>query len=172
MRALTFKGYLLSQLQQLSGFDSTSLYAFSRMAFNNARLKDVLSLYLVLYTEDNLRDKLLKKYDFMNSSCNRLSGINEYNLDSYLNPDNSSAYKTVFENYLHQCNKKNNEDKLKLMMYEKISVVKENKKISNYKIYKTLNLNHGNINSFLKYGDTNKVSLDTVRRILAFVNEY
>ena len=60
MRELTFKGYLLSQLQELSGFNSTSLYAFSGFAYNNARLKDVLSIYLVMYTEENLRKKLLK----------------------------------------------------------------------------------------------------------------
>ena len=172
MRELTFKGYLLSQLQQLSGFDSTSLYAFSQMAGSNARLKDALSLYLVMYTEDNLRDKLLKKYDYMNSSCDRLSGINECNLDSYLSADGLSEYKTVFDNYQYQCNKKKNEDKLKLMMYEKIFTVKEKKNVSNYRIYKSLNLNHGNVNSFLKNGDASKVSLDTVRRILAFVNEY
>lgn len=51
MRELTFKGYLLSQLQELSGFNSISLYTFSQLACNNARLKDALTLYLVMYTE-------------------------------------------------------------------------------------------------------------------------
>ncbi len=32
MRALTFKGYLLSQLQELSGVGGTSLYSFSKLA--------------------------------------------------------------------------------------------------------------------------------------------
>ena len=40
MRELTFKGYLLSQLQELSEVKTTSLYTFSYIAENNARLKD------------------------------------------------------------------------------------------------------------------------------------
>lgn len=35
MRALIFKGYLLSQLQELSGVGGTSLYSFSKLAENN-----------------------------------------------------------------------------------------------------------------------------------------
>ena len=48
MRALTFKGYLLSQLQELSGVGGTSLYSFSKLAENNFRLKDALCLYLMM----------------------------------------------------------------------------------------------------------------------------
>ena len=57
-------------------------------------------------------------------------------------------------------------------MCVKISEVKEAKSVSNYRIYKEMNLNPGNVNAFLKNEDTSKVSLDTARKILAFVNEY
>lgn len=60
MRALTFKGYLLSQLQELSGVGGTSLYSFSKLAENNFRLKDALCLYLMMFTDKNLKNKLLK----------------------------------------------------------------------------------------------------------------
>lgn len=53
MRALTFKGYLLSQLQELSGVGGTSLYSFSKLAENNIRLKDALCLYLMMFTDKN-----------------------------------------------------------------------------------------------------------------------
>ena len=56
------------------------------------------------------------------------------------------------------------------MMQKRIIEVQEEKGITNYNIYKTLNLNPGNVNAFLKNGDTGKVGLDTVRRILTFVN--
>lgn len=69
MRALTFKGYLLSQLQELSGVDGTSLYSFSKLAENNFRLKDALCLYLMMFTDKNLKSKLLKKYDYLNDGC-------------------------------------------------------------------------------------------------------
>lgn len=59
-----------------------------------------------------------------------------------------------------------------MMMYNKISEVKQAKCVSNYRIYKELNLNPGNVNAFLKNEDTSKVSVDTARKILAFVNDY
>ena len=57
-------------------------------------------------------------------------------------------------------------------MYKKIFEVKHQKCITNYRIYKELNLNAGNVNSFLKYGNTDKLSVETVRKVLAFINEY
>ena len=172
MRELTFKGYLRSQLQELSGLNSTSLYAFSKFAIDNARLKDALSLYLVMYTEEGLRNKLLKKYEFLNVSCEKLCGLNESNLDSYLKDNNQSEYTTVYNNFLYQRNHREQENRIKTMMYERIIEVKKIKCVTNYCIYKHLELNPGNVNAFLKNGDVSKVSLDTVRKILSFVNEY
>ena len=59
-----------------------------------------------------------------------------------------------------------------MMMYKRISEVKQAKCVTNYRIYKELNLNPGNVNAFLKNEDTSKVSVDTARKILAFVNNY
>lgn len=53
MRELTFKGYLLFQLKELSGCNTTSLYIFSNLASSNARLQDALTMYLVLYTKED-----------------------------------------------------------------------------------------------------------------------
>lgn len=171
MRELTLKVYLLSQLQELSGFNSTSLYAFSQLAHNNARLKDTLTLYLVMYTEENLRNKLLKKFDYLNNSCEKLKGLDNNNVETYLQNDSLSEYRTIYNNFLYQRNRKEQEDRLKMMMYRRISEVKQAKCVTNYRIYKELNLNPGNVNAFLKNEDTSKVSLDTARKILTFVNE-
>lgn len=171
MRKLTFKGYLLSQLQSLSEVKSTSLYTFSYIAENNARLKDTLCLYLVLFTKENLKNKLLNKYVFLAEDCNALKNLTIDNIEVFLNKDNLSQYKTIYENYLYLRDKKNNDDKIKTIMYNKILEVKNLKKITNYRIYTALKLNPGNANAFLKNGDISKVSLNTTRRILQFVNE-
>ena len=60
MRELTFKGYLLFQLKELSGCNTTSLYIFSNLASSNARLQDALTMYLVLYTKEDLKNRLIK----------------------------------------------------------------------------------------------------------------
>lgn len=172
MRELTFKGYLLSQLQELSELKTTSMYSFSKSALNNARLRDVLVMYLVLYTDDNLKNKLLKKFSYLVSPCERLYGLTQDNVSVFLNCDNLSEYKTVYDNFVYQRDHKKQDDKIKLMMYSRICELKQLKEISNYRIYKELALNHGNINAFLKNGDVSKVGLDTVRKILEFVNSY
>ena len=80
-------------------------------------------------------------------------------------------YRTIYENYLNQKNAKQNEDKIKALMQKRIVEVQAEKGISNYRIYKALNLNPGNVNAFLKNGDTGKVGIDTARRMLAYVNQ-
>ena len=102
MRALTFKGYLLSQLQELSGVGGTSLYSFSKLAENNFRLKDALCLYLMMFTDKNLKNKLLKKYDYLNDGCEKLSGITDNNVKKYVSEKELSEYKTIYDNYLYR----------------------------------------------------------------------
>ena len=97
MRALTFKGYLLSQLQELSGVGGTSLYSFSKLAENNFRLKDALCLYLMMFTDKNLKNKLLKKYDYLNDGCEKLSGITDNNVEKYVSKKELSEYKTIYD---------------------------------------------------------------------------
>lgn len=172
MRELTFKGYLLSELQTLSGVKSTSLYTFSHIAEKNARLKDTLCLYLVLFTEEKLLNRLVKKYSYLKIPCSKLSELNETNVDSYLHRDDLSEYETIYKNYLYMRNKKAHDNKIKEMMFLRITETIKLKNITNYRIYTTLGLNPGNANAFLKNGDVSKVSLDTTRRILQFVNEY
>ena len=58
------------------------------------------------------------------------------------------------------------------MMFQRIAQLQQEKEITNYAVYKALNLNPGNTNAFLKNGDVSKLSLDTVRRILEYVNQY
>lgn len=166
MRVLTFKGYLQQQLCELSDCDSKSLYKFARSAESNARLRDVLCLYLNYYVEEKLKNQLCKKFPYLSKGCDRLQ---EFSPDR---PDDSlSEYKTIYENYLNQKNKKQNEDKVKALMQKKIVEMQKEKGITNYRIYKALNLNPGNVNAFLKNGDTGKVGLNTARRMLKYVNQ-
>ncbi len=62
----------------------TSLYSFSKLAENNFRLKDALCLYLMMFTDKNLKNKLLKKYDYLNDGCEKLSGITDNNVEKYV----------------------------------------------------------------------------------------
>lgn len=171
MREWTLKGYLLSQLQMFSDYDGVSLYAFSDMARSNARLQDALCMYLMLYVDDSLRNRLMKKYAYLQAPCQSLAGLTVDNVESFFDCDQFSEYQTVYSNYCYLRDRGEKEDKLKRIMYQKIAERQREKNLTNYRIYTQLRLNPGNINAFLKNGDVSKVSLDTTRQILAFVNE-
>ena len=166
MRELTLKGYLQQQLCELSSCDSKSLYKFARLAESNARLRDVLCLFLNCFVDDKLKKQLCKRFPYLAKGCDRLHGVLPDQPD-----DSLSEYKTIYENYLNQKNKKQNEDKVKALMQKRIVEAQKEKGITNYRIYKALNLNPGNVNAFLKNGDTGKVGLDTARRMLKYVNQ-
>lgn len=164
MRELSFKGYLQQQLCELSNYDSKSLYKFARLAESNARLKNTLCLYLNYFVDEKLKNQLCKNFSYLKEDCDRIDGVAVEDLSL-------SEYKTIYENYLNYKNRKQNEDKIKLLMQKRIVEVQEEKGITNYRIYKELNLNPGNVNAFLKNGDTGKVGLDTARKMLAYVNQ-
>ena len=142
MRELTFKGYLQQQLCELSDCDSKSLYKFARLAESNVRLRDVLCLFLNCYVDEKLKKQLCKKFPYLSKGCDRLQGFSPDQPDGLL-----SEYKTIYENYLNQKNKKQNEDKVKALMQKKIVEMQKEKGITNYRIYKALNLNPGNVNA-------------------------
>ena len=166
MRKLTFKGYLQQQLCELSGLNSKSLYKFAKLSENNARLRDVLCMFLNYYVDEKLKKQLCKRFPYLSKGCELLNGISLEHFD-----DSLSEYRTIYENYLNKKKSKANEDKLKALMQKRIVEVQVEKGITNYRIYKALNLNAGNVNAFLKYGDTGKVGLETARKMLVYVNQ-
>ena len=172
MRKLSLKSYLEKQMVTLSGLNSKSLYRFSAMSEKNARLKDTVVLYLMLFVKEDLKRYLLNKYPYLSSGCEKLTGITPENAERFLTDDSLSEYRTIYENYLNTIGSHDSENRIKRMMYQRIVQLQAEKGITNYAIYKALKLNPGNANAFLKNGDVSKLSLDTVRRILEFVNQY
>lgn len=60
MRELSFKGFLQQQLCELSGLNSKSLYKFAKLSENNARLRNVLCMFLNYYVDEKLKNQLCK----------------------------------------------------------------------------------------------------------------
>lgn len=79
------------------------------------------------------------------------------------------AYRKCWNSYVSVRDKKLHELHTKQLMAKKINTLQQQYGISNYQVYKNLELNPGNINAFLTHADGSKVSLDTARRILNYV---
>ena len=57
----------------------------------------------------------------------------------------------------------------KELMRKKVKRLQEKNGVTNYRIYTDLKLNPGNLNAWLKHGDSEKVSLETARMTLRYV---
>ena len=79
-----------------------------------------------------------------------------------------AEYHKVWRSYQSRKNRGQADEHTKELMRQKVKRLQE-KSVTNYRIYTDLKLNPGNLNAWLKYGDGDKVSLETARRALRYV---
>ena len=173
MQELTFRGYLSQYVKQLSKSNTTNLAALvSESNFENPRLREPLTLY-VLYTDK--QDVFFKHNAVSPSFDTHKSFLREYSPDemtkllSDCSPLLPEAYHKVWRSYQSQKNRFQADTHTKELMRNKILRLQKAKKVSNYRIYTDLKLNPGNINSWLKNGANEKVSLDNARKVLHYI---
>lgn len=173
MRQLTFPGFLTRYVRQLSGADTTNLQMLTMMACGEMpRLAEPLLLY-ALYNQKQAHllktargtalypeyQRLLCQYTPETMTAELCSG-------SHLLDAN---YHKVWRTYLSLKDRVKADDHTKSLMRQRILHLQSASSITNYYIYTQLKLNPGNVNAWLKHGDSRKVSLDTARKILQFL---
>ena len=176
MRKLTFKGFLARYVKQLSKANTNSLYKLAEEASgDNPRLKEPL-LLLALYS--GKQTVLLQATKDQNLFAEYQRMVSQYSADqmTQMFEDNASVlpneYHKVWRSFKTQKNRGQSDDHTKELMRFKVKRLQEQCGVSNYRIYTDLKLNPGNVNAWLKHGAADKVSLNTVRRILRYVERY
>ena len=176
MRELTFRGFLTQYVKQLSAQETNSLYKLAaEVSKSNARLREPLLLYAV-YSEK--QDVLLHatKDPAMYETYQVIVSRYDANAMTALLETSSSAlpteYHKVWRSFQSQKNRGQSDDHTKELMRIKVKRLQERCGVSNYRIYTDLNLNPGNVNAWLKHGVADKVSLETARRALRYVEGY
>ena len=173
MRELTFAGFLSRYVRELSMSGTNSISKLAREAANdNVRLREPLLLYALFadnraLLQKNINNDTLKaQYDAIfdqYSNAQMLQALKEND------PALSAEYRKVWRSYLAQKNRKETDAHTKELIRQRILSMQKEKGVSNYRIYKTLGMNPGNINDWLKNGAGEKVSLTTARKAFAFV---
>ena len=174
MRELTFKGFLTCYVRQLSKTDTNSLYKLAaEAATDNPRLREPLFLY-ALYSEKlsvllqaTKNAALRATYDEMAQYTAQQMTVLLENGSSTL----SNEYHKVWHSYLSQKNRGQADDHTKELIRQKVKRLQVKHGVSNYRIYTDLQLNPGNLNAWLKHGHSDKVSLETARRTLHYVEQ-
>lgn len=174
MRKLTLEGFLMNYVKELSLENTLNILKLEDEVIKNVRLKQVLPLLLLI--DDTKRLVLENKFpDSINLKNMRIleTKIKHKSLYDYLLSDQARLeYKKILESYLVEKTKKNTEFDRKELYLKRIKEIRENKKISDYKIYKTLKINNGNFHSFYNKGEVNKLALNKVREVFEYVSNY
>ena len=173
MRQLTIEGYLGRYLRTLSYSGTNSIYKLANEVKNkHHRLREPLYLYALSVGKVDL----LLRATFGDALHVRYSELaNNYSWSGMLKALESNDesldgnFHKVYNSYIRMRNMPKTNCRSKTIMRSKIKHLQEDKKITNYRIYTDLKLNPGNINAYLKRGDVNKVSLNTVDRIVEYL---
>ena len=175
MRKLTFKGFLAQYVRKLSRSDTNSLYKLAAEAgSDNPRLREPLLLYALYSGKQDVLLQAAKDLQLHAEYQKRLA----YSADetTQLLESGSSLlpveYHKVWRSFQSQKNRGQADDHTKELMRQKVRRLQDQYGVTNYRIYTDLKLNPGNVNAWLKHGDADKVSLDTARRTLRYVEGY
>lgn len=84
-------------------------------------------------------------------------------------PKLPAEYHKVWRSYQSRRNKGQADEHTKELMRQKVKRLQAQKGVTNYRIYTDLKINPGNLNAWLKHGDGDKVSLETARRTLHYM---
>ena len=173
MRELTFKGFLKQYVKSLSYSGTNGLYKLAaEAASGNPRLREPLLLYALFSGKETV---LMQATKDMGLQIEYSGLLRQYDIERMKRAlcENDSLlperYRRVYRSYMSIVNKRNNDKQVKLLMRNRIIKLQQEKKISTYRIYTDLKLNHGNINTYIKNGNCTKISLDTARSVLAYL---
>ena len=173
MRKLTFKGFLTRYVKELSYSNTLDLKKLAAEVAENHRLRAPLVLYAVVTGKDALLQDHLQKVKGGDQLCAMLSTLRNKDVEKLLEDKEApDEYLKVWNSYLVSSAAPDREEELKAAMRKKILQLLDEKQCSNYRVYKDLNLNPGNINSWLKNGDGSKVSYQTAERIVSYAVQY
>ena len=174
MRELTFRGFLTQYVKHLSVQETTSLYKLAKEASStNPRLKEPLFLY-ALFSQK--KDGLLQatKTAPLHEEYHRLMTLYTAEQMTELleqeSPLIAVEYHKVWRSFKSRKNKWKADDHTKELMRQKVKYLQEKTGITNYRIYTDLQLNPGNLNAWLKHGFHDRVSLETARKTLQYVD--
>lgn len=166
MRRLTMLGFLSKYVRELAETDTLNIHKlYSMVQGGNYRLREPLFLYCYYNKKLGVLMNYLNVADREEFSAT-VKAVESGNLTVLL-----PNYVKVFKAYEYQCQKHDNETRVKVLMAEKITRLQAEKGVTSYRVYKDLQINSGNYDSFIKGRNYNKLSLDRGREIINYLEQ-
>lgn len=172
MRKLTFLGFLREYVKHLSEQNTTNIYKLTCECSRNPRLRESLFLYALESEKLGLLEKaaatshedLLAGWARQYSSRDSMKHL----LETY-NSSLPANFQKVWRTYDSLANRTVTDNHTKELMRQKIIALQGKSGVSNYRLYTDLKMNPGNMNAWLKHGDSSKVSLQAARTTLHYM---
>lgn len=173
MRELTFLGFLTEYVRSLSKAGTASVFTLAKEASSdNPRLREPLFLYALASDKKDILLRAAKRFGLEELYATPLFIIGGNNLEDVISKGLlPEGYQKVWRSYLAKKNSHCSDDATKEMMRSRILRLQGEKGITNYRLYTDLKMNPGNLNSWLKHGGGNKISLDRARDVLRYLSE-
>jgi len=177
MRRPVFVRWIKKQVLEIAGTDSFCLRKLTAVAQNEKpRLAEPLLLYAVAVGHTDRLMSFIYQEDIRKSYEKILSiligvDLNEAALSSRLNDALPREYGKFLASYRASYNRPETTKDSKRMRWERSRVLQLEKGISTADIYRALGLNAGNVNAYLKHGDTDKVSLQNATDIMNYLSQ-
>ena len=171
MRALTFKGFLTQYVKDLSQANTLDLKILAREAEEgNYRLVAPLVLYALATAKEASLHRTLGSSSTADEMHRDMQALFEAGFEQMLSSGKAPReYMKVWEAFLVAKNAPERDKALKEAIRKKVLLMMQDGKCTNYRIYTDLKLNPGNVNSWLKNGDSSKVSYKNAERIMNYV---
>ena len=173
MRELTFTGFLSRYVRELSLSGTNAISRLAREAAEeNCRLREPLVLYALFTGRIPLLRKSIRNDQLKRHAESILGRYDRERMLQALKEEDHglpAEYRKVWRSYLAVKNRKGTEARTKEVTRQRILSMQREKGVSNYRIYKTLGLNPGNINDWLKNGAGEKVSMETASKVFDFM---
>lgn len=170
MRRLTLGGFLDKYLRELSGFERIDMAKMASLADSGMpRIKEPLVVYASLKRSPETVRKLFDNTSLLYEYNTFFASCSDPSEDYFMTlPEN---YKKLYRSYVSVRDQNETEKNLKALYRDNIMKLRNSARITDYKICKALNINHGNLHSFLYQGKCENISLDNIRKIYELVNE-
>jgi hypothetical protein len=173
MKTRTFMSFLRKYAKDMNPEQSLSLFKNEKYVKSDTRLLNVYSFY-VFFDHDvsntllRKKDKLQNLYTKYKEYSSKYNGFTLNNMEQKV--ESLDRFDELNQLYTSYKNLVVNKNIVQKNLYHKIILQTKNEKnISNYRIYTDLKLNQGNTNDYLRNKRFEKLSLENIKRIAEYV---
>lgn len=178
MRKKSFKTYIKQYLKKVSLHRSTDIKICCEELEENPRLMEILFIYVSIYGKERklqmfLPDSYKQNYLYF-SICFQSENLEEQ-LEKLVKKellinDPLYSYMKVYKSFLSDRDKNENKYKIKLENRESILELKQELKISDYRLCKDLNIDPGNFHAFFYKKKDNCLSYMKCDALFRYLN--